>query len=211
MYIEFFGLPGSGKSTLARQLRERSLAYVSARDASVAHVFFFIFRHPLIAGYWLKQAVIESFLIRRPGLVRFKFSLLLHTFAQVRYAQGSKDKIILDEGFLQRALSIFETKKTHIEFMRMLHFIINADVYIEVIGEEPFFARYRRSDSNRGKFGQAYLTNWEEVVRHNYQVLLQALKDRGVQYRMYNRARGTVEEIDKYITRHENALERTSV
>ncbi len=200
MYIEFFGLPGAGKSTLVRTLKEKDTTYVSARGVSLLWVPLFIFQHPIITAYWIIHALLESVSVRKFTLVRFKWSLLLHTFAQVVYAERSRERVILDEGFLQRALSVFETKKTHGELLRAIAHTIPADAYVEVVGEEPLFARYKRPGADRGKSGQEYLAHWEDVVRHNYKTLLQVLAERKISYRTYVRARDTVEEIDHYLT-----------
>lgn len=200
MYIEFFGLPGSGKSTLARELAAQNTTYEYPCDAPRSYAFFFAMKHPRIAWYWLSRAAREA--CRQSAgswvsFLMFKWALLVRTFSEVAYAQRSTKHVILDEGFLQRTLSVFETKITDQEVTQIFSHLPSPDVYVEVTTQQPVFERYRKTSRGRARYGSAYLAQWEALVRENYATIVRALSHGNVPVYTYQREYDTVATLDK--------------
>lgn len=203
MHIEFIGLPGAGKSTCARDLIATHTGYVSARNANRVLSVQFIFLHPYTSFYWIVQMLRETIVSGTWKLMRFKMSLLLHTFAQTQFAVRTKERVILDEGLMQRVLSVFETKKTEKDMVRILKHVVMPDVLIEVSGGESTFGQGRKSAVHRGVLGDAYLVRWEEIARHNYQMLLRALQKIFAVHMKYNWHHDSVSDIHKRIEQYD--------
>lgn len=202
MRIDFFGLPGAGKSTLLRAVLAHNPQYVNARTIHPGWGLLYMLHHPINAAYWIRTLVVEAYRSHTVKLLRFKCSLLVHTFAQV-YGVPTGKITVLDEGSVHRVCSFFETKQSADALANALAHMPLPDVLIEVVSHEPLFTRYNNRENDRALLGEAYLAKWQTVVRHNYARLLEVLQERGIAYYTYDRTTATVEDICAHITNHE--------
>lgn len=184
MYIELFGLPGSGKTTLASALEKAGAGFARARNKEHSRAFRYMLFHPLVTAYWFFVTLSETAKSGTWRLLRAKLSLLYYTFAFLHKAsqasRGTAGIMVVDEGLVQRMLSIFETKKDVRALGRALRFTPKPALYILVSGNpELYFKRYEgEGEGNiRAKLGSEYQQQWQDVVRHNHSVILEVLKE----------------------------------
>lgn len=169
MIVEFFGEPGSGKTTLLKNVAAflgekaeyiRPLSYGSA----VGHFALFIVLHPRDAFFWLRAALGQR------ELLRYKLGLLARTMATLQKAALSHSEVVLvDEGLLQRALSVYESALSPEETARMREHARYSKCVVVCRGGD--FSRFTsepdRFNSPRVRQGPERLARWMEIVRTN--------------------------------------------
>jgi len=162
--VEFFGLPGSGK-TYAYNYLQKSLPKKVVLHTRISFLELF---------FWTRVIFIESIKVRKMSLIRFKLSLLRQMLKKevIMY----DDKYILDEGWLQRILSFYESKISSASLLKIYKHVSRADVVIFFErGHDHYFSRYNNPDNTRAALGSSYLSGWKKVLTHNHEIIKEFL------------------------------------
>ena len=168
MIIEFFGVPGSGKTTLMRKLLEAMPDSREARAATRREIargaIDFSIRHPVSFLIWSIQ-----FCMHARGLFRYKLALLLRSMAARSHAERSDGVVFLDEGMVQRLLSIFDTPLSEQKVRFLLHHTPMPDAVVVLSGGG--FSRFteapNRFNSPRVQQGKERFEEWKRVIQTN--------------------------------------------
>lgn len=173
MIIEFFGVPGGGKTQILRQLTtlipNAGESLVPSRRAIAFGTLHFALRHPLSFLIWMSELAVHA-----NGLFRYKLGLLLRSMAMRTYSEAAARSSVtfIDEGLLQRMLTIFDNPLSprHIKFL--LRMTPRPDAVIVVRGGEfgRFTAAPNRLNSPRAKKGEKLLQEWMRNVRATAEV-----------------------------------------
>jgi hypothetical protein len=184
MIVELYGLPASGKSTLARKMAEDE-GYIVVKAGNKAELLFynllFFIKHPLRAAVTFYYLIINS---KSRQLFYYKFmNTFLHTNAKYQKALRH-EKAVLDQGYFQNVISVFESRLTEREMLQYLRFVLFPDKLIifslsqkkrdQFAGSRGYLAREQ--------FGGKYQENWRKVAEHNDKMLKQALKKLPINY-----------------------------
>lgn len=168
--VELFGLPGSGKTSLFRRIKSNQINLSFAKSNFHGHKLF-----------WLRTIFTESLKVRHLSLVRFKVSLLFDLYRK-DFLEVDEYNIV-DEGWLQRILSFYETKLDENEIEKAFHHVEIPDKVIILSREENgCFQRYNHSKNIRNRLGYKYLENWKEVIVHNFQEIKKYLRSKHVDF-----------------------------
>ena len=151
MIIELFGLPGSGKSTLARSLEssgEASRVRIESRSELLFLNLLFFVRHPI------RSVLLLSCIIRYTGsraLFYTKFmNLFLEHNAKYEKARKQEGKAVIDQGYFQNLLSLFERPMPEAVLSRYARLLPKPDeLWICVVSE----AERQRRLAGRGYGG----------------------------------------------------------
>ena len=177
MIIEFFGIPGGGKTHLMWQLIIRMPDACEARALSRHEITRgasrFALRHPLSFLVWMGELGIHA-----NGLFRYKIGLLLRAMAARAEAEsGHFRTALIDEGLLQRMLTIFDVplSRRHIKFLLTMTPL--AQVVVCMYGGEfsRFAAARNRFNSPRVSGGEERLRTWMQVVEMNASLIASLL------------------------------------
>ena len=96
----------------------------------------------------------------------------------------------MDEGLLQRVLSIYEEEITPSWAAQLIRFL-SPDYVLVVTSTEREFHRYTDPTHPRCRLGEAYMTRWKEIVRHNAAVIRDALAKSTMPYLSADDVRAT--------------------
>lgn len=178
MIIELFGLPGSGKTAIKKVLIRRDFGKDVVLNGTLERLIFcFVFAilHPLICLFWLSLLFTRD----QKGLRKYKLSLLSVTFAKFQKARFLKQKSIIDEGFLQRILSMYEHQLTEQEIKKTLKYSLFPDkvLFIKGGGFDRFLKEEDRINSYRYKKGEAYIENWISILTSNTELIHKQLQN----------------------------------
>ena len=198
MIIEFFGEPGSGKTTLlknaASALGARA-AYVRV-DSSIealARSLLFTLAHPALAFFWFAETVKES-----RGLFRYKMALVVRSLAAIQKASRSRREVVLiDEGLLQRILSVYDRVLSDEEVRRVLAHARTAERVVVCRGGDfsRFVSEPDRFNSPRVRAGEEHLRQWIATVRANASRIAAALEPLGGTIFIDAKERGAAETL----------------
>ena len=187
MIVELFGLPGAGKTTLVKALTGSTIGATRADFAmSRSGVVRYITRHPVATAAWFKDVVSEASRVGYWAMVPFKLRLLANTFSKVESARsagfpaGSSGDVhwtVVDEGLLQRVLSVYETVQSQRKLRAIVRRALPSSTRVVLVegGGDPFW-RYRDAKNVRTRLGDDYLRRWFEVVRTNYDGLAREIE-----------------------------------
>lgn len=204
MIVEFFGVPGSGKTTtLKRLVRESSLKsqeiHIKGRIEVMLYLLLFVCIHPIKAIYWFYLLYQHSH-----GLFGYKRSLLLRSIALVMKASvcDEEDRVTyIDEGLLQRSLSLFEGYMTPADVVRIYRYAIRPDVVLIFL--EGTFSRYEdrhgQNTSPRMKKGKDYFISWKQQTEENVHRFFEYIKTTDMFYCVGSRAPHGYTDIETYI------------
>ena len=172
MLVELYGFAGVGKTTISKELAKRNprvlLLYPLRKSEKLLLAGLFMVLHPIHTLRILRGLVRYADTLQtnttRPRLIYWKFrSLGLKTFAQYqKYCFNKKRICIMDEGFYNLALSLFDTPSRNLPaFLSLLprtHVVINMKS-----SEKTRHARMRkRNHFPREVFGKEYYEPWRK-------------------------------------------------
>lgn len=177
MIIELYGLPGSGKTTFARALsREGGFEIIKIRNPFelFARNIFFFFRHP-VKFLWLL-----FFTVAYAGGFSFLYYKFMNVFLQVnaKYQKAaSRRKAIIDQGYWQNALSLFEYPVSKETLKKYLKYVLPTDVLVVFdLPEETRDTRLKeRGYASRDRYPAEYRAKFESAYRANHKLLLRNL------------------------------------
>lgn len=177
MIIELFGLPGASKTMLAKEFEQNSdfkIIKVSNKRELLFFNLIYLLKHPLkffiTLGYVIKNSPNWK-------LFYYKFmNFFLDTNA--KYQKSFKYKnAILDQGYFQNVLSIFEKPIDGDMLRKYLNFLLWPDKLIVL--DSPFSKLEIRNKSRgyfpRQKMGEDYLNQWKVVLQKNYETFKKIL------------------------------------
>jgi hypothetical protein len=182
MIIECFALPEVGKSTIINNLQEQyNVKAVPLESIGRKSAFLFALKHPISVSRFvltfLKEGVGD---LGGWQIVRFKLSVFASTMSRIQLAGSNyvrEDIVIIDEGLIQRLLSLYETKQPASKYVSLLKKIPLADsmLFLEYKGESERI-KNGRVGTMRRSVSDAYTEAWRSTMLHNYHSLVDALK-----------------------------------
>ncbi|MBI1755192.1 AAA family ATPase [Candidatus Azambacteria bacterium] len=190
MIIELFGLPGSGKTTLAKTIEARTdfrVAKVSSISELLLLNLVFLMKHPI------RFAVMLWYIIRNSPnrrLFYYKFmNLFLHHNAKYQKALRFQNAI-LDQGYFQNVLSVFERRLTLKELQRYVRFLVRPDMLVVLsVPQSVAQERVKQRWLPRQEFGDAYMKRWRDAVEMNNKLLKENIDKFGVKHIVIDAAR----------------------
>lgn len=175
---EFFGLPGAGKTWLAEKLsQEKGIPVISlsGRVEKYWRVVRFALERPAAFFFFLRKARKESRGNRalRSHKIRYIF---FNAVAREHKASCARGPVLLDEGFAQFLLSLFEHEASREEVVECLRYFFPQHCIMiveapENIRTERFHSRGRMP---RAFLDEAYRKQWMPILERNY-VLIKSL------------------------------------
>jgi len=179
MLIEFFGLTGSGKTIIAKSLENNdSYLYIrlNSKGEYYFHLILFFIKRPLICILLLHKLFSHN---TNSSLFKHKLLLFLETMAKYNKANSNNiDCHILDEGFYQMSLTIYETIVDSIKYTNFLKIIPKPDIII-IINSSKKTRRnrlIRRNFFPRQNFGMDYVNKWMPIMNNNFVTIEGILK-----------------------------------
>lgn len=181
MIIELFGLPATGKTTLAKKIESGSdfkIVKVKNKGELFWYNVLFFLLHPIRFFRGLDYMKKNS---PHGSLRRYKvLNLFFDTNAKYQKARRCK-KAILDQGYLQNLLSLYEKKVDEKDMRQYARELLLPDKIIVL--DVPFNETLRRAAERgyytRDKFGEEYVQQRQDILRENYQTTLRVLPTLG--------------------------------
>jgi hypothetical protein len=166
--IELYGLPGSGKSTLARQFaREYGFTHVTATSVSRLEYLTLFYHYTCVVLSWLPLILKNYFKVKSIKHFRYNIALLFVSLKKIHLAIKSKDeKVIIDEGLIQRFLSYSDIILTEKDIIRLLKVSPLGTVVILLNDRYITTDRYDEAH-DRGSLGLARLAQWRLNMAQN--------------------------------------------
>ena len=178
MVIECVGVAGSGKSMLVSHLEKQHGVQTVPMYVSRYYSLVFLFRHPLLTLQWMNALVWECHATNTWRLFRFKLSVFSTTVGRMAYARmnyRTSDVVVLDEGMMQRLISLFESTISQEVALKWVRRMMVSDAVI--LAHLPEGTTERKIGTCRKRaFSVAYQMQWLEVIDHNAQMLFTALE-----------------------------------
>jgi glycosyltransferase involved in cell wall biosynthesis len=179
MIIELYGLPGSGKTTYAKALAREGgfeIIKIHHRTELIRRNILFFLRHPV------KVSRLFFYTFRHAGsssLLRYKMiNLFLESNAKYHKAL-SVERAIIDQGYFQNFLSLFEHPAKKSELEKYLRFVFLPDTLVAFdIPEDILEKRLeKRGYGVREDRSAAYRARWQIAVRQNHALVVSLMKE----------------------------------
>lgn len=176
MIIEFFGAPGAGKTSGARNLSvELGLPMVlKGGEHRIWDSIVYALLHPIRSLFFFFTILYQTARTGTWSLLRWRLAVIGSTYSVLRGASRFPDVAIVDEGLLQRVLSIYEEEISLSQAAWLIRFL-SPDYVLVVTSTEREFHRYADPTHPRCRLGEAYMTRWKEIIRHNTAMIREAL------------------------------------
>lgn len=184
MITELFGLPGAGKTTLAKKL-EAEEGFKIIKINNKKELLYFNFIH--VFKYPVGSSVNLFFIIKNSPNQKLFYYKFMNFFMDInaRYEKAGRcDKSILDQGYFQNILSVFEKPITRDLLKRYLKYLPKPDklIIIDISFEESLNRIQKRGYYAREKFGKDYVENWRKTILSNYNLFKEEAVNCGIKY-----------------------------
>lgn len=179
MIIEFVGLSGSGKSTIARQLaQDPDFRIIKIREKGdlLRYNLAFLFRHPL------RFFSLLAYVFRNSNGLKELYYKLMNCFFDYN-AKSEKarsvDVAILDQGYFQNIISLFDHKINKEELVDYVAYLPKPDyLFVFDLGRKERDERLKeRGYAYRADFSEAEIAAFADLAEHNYAVFLRSKQE----------------------------------
>jgi len=182
--IECLGMQGSGKTTLTHWLHDKyNMEIVTAstdwRTSWKRFALFFCLKHVFLILWWTVTALVESLRVRKPRLFFHKINLMLVLAARWEYLHKlyPEGVRLLDEGFMQAILSLYEHPVSHITMQQTLQRFPSSDCVVYLDSNFPAVGLGKVSN-RRLALGQDYVLQWKSTFTRNLTTLIRVIEER---------------------------------
>lgn len=170
MLTECVGVPGSGKTTYVHNVVTQGTMTTPPLYVGKWYALRYIVMHPLFTTRWIRVLVSESNRTHTWGIARHKFAIFLNTIARLSWAAHMKGEVIIDEGIVQRLLTLFEHRLSDQEIQHYFTGIPYAD-HVVFIDTPDIPLDQRKKGVGRQSLGEVYAREWIGVVADNLESL----------------------------------------
>jgi hypothetical protein len=199
MIIELYGLPGSGKTTLSKNLssfKDFKLVKIENNTELVFFSLLSLLRHPIVFLYTFYLVTVNSSSV---GMFYYKFmNILLHRNAKHMKAFFYKSSVI-DEGFSQNILSIYEKTISKKELKRIVSLSPKPNTLVVFNIDSNILENRVKKTAARRNFGEEYYIKWKEVIRKNNELFLHELENLPLKYVLISNQ----EDVDTLLKKYE--------
>jgi hypothetical protein len=169
MIIEFYGLPGTGKTATAKKLEQETdfnIVKIKTKQELIFFNILFLLKHPI------KFFVLLYFIIVNSVSLKEFYYKFMNAFlnCNAKYQKSKKyKKAIIDQGYFQGILSIFNKEIKNTSLNKYLNIILKPDILF--IFEAPQVVRDKRILERgyyiRRGYNKEYLKNLENLISKN--------------------------------------------
>jgi len=206
MIIEFFGLPGSGKTTVAKLLvKQKNFTLVkvdSKRELFFYNCLFFI-KHPfkfIKSFFYILRASVSC----QDFYYKFMNCFIVHN---AKYQKAKKfPRAIIDQGYFQNFLSVFNEVKTENFFIDYLKNFIRPNflVVLELSLDKRQERLAQRGYGVRENFSQLQVEIWQKASEKNYFLAKNILNKVGVSFEVFGSEESPEQLAERIINKLEN-------
>lgn len=171
MVIECFGLPGAGKSTVAKRLAKTFNVPVVPMYVSKWYTVRTVLRHPWFSIQFLIRLLLHSHRTKTWRLFMFKQAVFQNTLGRLAWAQQQARKyecIFIDEGLVQRLLSLFETNVEKQNITSLLSGLPPSAAVVVIRYQGTDFTGSKVGEAMRSQQSAEYQAAWQAVIAHNF-------------------------------------------
>jgi thymidylate kinase len=173
MIIEFCGLPGSGKTTIAKKIEQNTdykIIKIKSKRELLYYNFLFFIKYPVKFFY------LFFYICRNSESWKEFYLKLMNTFFQhnAKYQKALKfEKAIIDQGYFQNFLSVFNKKINTDIFYKYSELILQPDkLFIIKVSEKERLERInKRGYSFRNDFSEEERGVWMKIMMSNNSLL----------------------------------------
>ena len=176
MILEFYGPPATGKTTIAREIAKshgyQIIKIRKKRELAMYNLAFF-FRYPLKS-----IALFYYLLANSSGWHAFYFKLM-NTYLDynAKFIKARlTPKAVLDQGYWQNIVSLFDEKLTLSQLSRYVRFLPRPDKLF-IINTNAGLRGARAAERGyfaRQKFSSEYIAKWQNAIEHNHRLFCQS-------------------------------------
>ena len=198
MIIELLGMPGAGKTTLAQRIEDSTdfkIIRIKNKKELLKYNLIYLIKHPIKFIVTLYYIITNSDSWK---MFYYKFTnLFLHHNAKYQKAL-SHEKAIIDQGYFQNFLAVFEKLLSSREMFRYLGNLLYPDIlfFVDVDDDVAKKRLLNRPHRVRGNFDPEYVNNWKKIVSSNAQLLKNQLSQVKIKSFIIN-GNKTTDEITK--------------
>jgi thymidylate kinase len=202
MIIELYGLPRSGKTTLAKKIVKKTdfkIIKIRERRELLFYNFLFLIKHPVKFLKLLFFVISNS--LSKPRVFYYKLMNCFFDY-NAKYQKALRHKnAILDQGYFQNIISLFDKKIDSAIFKKYLKLILLPDkLFVLDVPSEELKKRIKKGAKlARSKFGQEYLKKWLEVIKKNDHFFKSNIDDLNINFLVVNSGRGEKTAIQKIL------------
>jgi len=173
MIVEFFGHAGAGKTTVAELISEEygiPIAKIRSRSKLLYFNFIFKIKHPVKFFGRFFYVIGNSINLK---MFYYKFmNAFMQVNAKHQKALRFKGPVILDQGYLQSAMSMFEYKVSKAELQKYFKNILWPDKLVIFEASEEIIKNRLKERGYRVRqfLSEEYLKEREKIVEHNDKV-----------------------------------------
>ena len=185
--VELYGLPGIGKTTYAEAIAlEEGFLHHQPTSVTLLQVMVMFACHPLLTGRWLTLffrcwIVNRSFALLRYNLVLFFGSLQ----STIDAHNATEQKVVIDEGLVQRLLSASDVVLKKDEVRRLLSLVVDTVTFVRVTGRTPT-KKHSTSTHPRYSLDPMILKQWQANLVTNESNIANWLTEYGATVTTYS-------------------------
>lgn len=182
MIHEFIGPPGSGKTFFSKKKSiddSIDIIEVSGKKEKFLLILQFIVRRPIFFIFLFFLIIKENISYPKLCIYKLKF-IYLNIVAKEQKAMNSNEDVIVDEGFFQLILSIYD-RKINIRELRIFRHFLKSERYhlilLEVDKKVRLDRMQKRGRLPRSDFGIEYIKKLYPIIDKNSEIVCKFIKD----------------------------------
>ncbi len=176
MIYEFLGLPGAGKSYISSKLanqKKLECIHIAGKKERVLRALLFIMTHPVFSMYMMYLFTKENY----KNISLFKHKLLTIVIEIMAREQKAGNKnCIVETGFFQLMLSLFERKIEHKDIALLFRWLHKRSYTVYIVEADTAVREKRIQERGRIPRGGIVtdtdkLSAWFTLLEYNFEII----------------------------------------